>query len=242
MVRRAAPAPTADLDGRPARRRLAGCPARCRRERAALRRPRRPGHPPASGGPRLRLHRGRRPADPVGTGARAHPRDRDPAGVDGRLDLSARGRAHPGDRARRARSAAVPLPRRLPRPPRPWQVRPTRRVRRAAPEDPPPRPRGSPPTRTAARKGARGRGVPARGDAAAGRQPAVRAPQSLVRLVDAPRPARPRDGHDHPLQIPGQGRPDRGAGAGRPAPRGARFVVVRTCPARTCSSTSTPRE
>ena len=62
--------------------------------------------------------------------ARAHPLARDPAGLDGRLDLPARERPPAGDRARRARAQAVPLPPALARRPRRDEVRPHDRLRR----------------------------------------------------------------------------------------------------------------
>ena len=60
---------------------------------------------------------------------RAHPRARDPAGVGGRVDLPLPGRPHPGDRRRRRRAQAVPLPPALARAPRHGEVRGHGRLR-----------------------------------------------------------------------------------------------------------------
>ena len=79
-------------------------------------------HPPARG-PRLRLLRRRRRAGRRARGARAHPRARHPAGLEGRLDLPVPERPPAGDGHRRRRPQAVPLPRRLAHPPRRREVR-----------------------------------------------------------------------------------------------------------------------
>ena len=87
---------------------------------------------------------------------------RHPAGLDRRLDLPLAERPSPGDRPRRARAQAVPLPPALADPARHRQVRPDARLRRSAAGDPQAVRRGPRPTRAAAREGARGRRPAAR--------------------------------------------------------------------------------
>ena len=96
-----------------------------------------------------------RQRDPRQAGARADPVARHSAGLHRRLDLPPSQRAHPGDRSRRARPEAVPLPPAVAGGPRRDQVRPDARVQRGAPGHPRAgreRPR---PPRPAAREGAR---------------------------------------------------------------------------------------
>ena len=64
--------------------------------------------------------------------ARADRGARDPACLEGRLDLAARRREAPGDRRRRRRAAPVPLPPGLPRAAGAGEVRQARPLRRAA--------------------------------------------------------------------------------------------------------------
>ena len=73
---------------------------------------RRRGDLPAPPRSRLRLPRRRRRAGRRRAGAGADSRPGDPAGLGRRLDLRPAQRAHPGDRDRRRRAQAVPLPRR----------------------------------------------------------------------------------------------------------------------------------
>ena len=103
-------------------------------------------HPPAAGG----LHRARAStavrrgrgfayvddrrasASPRTEVLGAHPRARHPARVGGRVDLPVPRRPHPGDRHRRARPQAVPLPPEVARVARPREVRGHGRVRARA--------------------------------------------------------------------------------------------------------------
>ena len=100
---------------------------------------------------RLLVCRGGRDADRGSRGDRADPRARDPAGVEGRLDLPPGQRAHPGDRDRRRRAQAVPLPPEVARAPRPREVRRDARLRRRAAEAAPQRRRRPRPPRAGAR-------------------------------------------------------------------------------------------
>ena len=73
--------------------------------------------------PRLRVPRPRRDEGRRPRGAPAHQRARHPAGVEGRLDLPVPRRPHPGDRHRRPRAQAVPLPPEVAPAARPGEVR-----------------------------------------------------------------------------------------------------------------------
>ena len=84
---------------------------------------------------RVQLRGGRRDDDRRPRGDRPDPRARHPAGVEGRLDLPPPQRPHPGDRGRRGRAQAVPLPPAVARRPRPGQVRRDGAVRALAAAD-----------------------------------------------------------------------------------------------------------
>ena len=81
--------------------------------------------------PRRRRHQGDRRRD-----ARTHPRHRDPAGLDRRAHQRRSRLAPPGGGPRPAGSAAVQVPPRLDRVPRPGEVRPPPCVRKRAPGGP----------------------------------------------------------------------------------------------------------
>src|ERR671925_595781 len=79
--------------------------------------------PPEAAGQGLRVLRRGRQADHGAERPRANPRAHDPARLGGGLDLPVSVRAYPGDRDRRGRTQAVPLPRPLARAARPREVR-----------------------------------------------------------------------------------------------------------------------
>ena len=163
-----------------------------------------------------------------------------PAGLDRRLDLPVAERPPPGDRPRRPRPQAVPLPRGAGSERRGHgQVRPDARVRRGAAAHPAPLRRGPRDARPVAREGPGGRRPAAGADAHPGRQRRVRAAQPVVRADDPARPARPHRGLGGAVPVPRQVRP---AARGRACATGASpasSAAARTCPARSSSSTST---
>ena len=148
-------------------------------------------------------------------------------------------RPPPGDRPRRPRPQAVPLPRPLPAPTRRREVRAAHRLRQGAAGDPQARRARPGPSRDVAREGPRGRRPAARADAHPGRQRRVRPAQPLVRADDAAQP--PRDGPRRRRSASGSAaspasstRSACATAASRPS-----SAAARTCPARSCSSTST---
>ena len=177
----------------------------------------RPRDPPPALRPGLRLLRRRRRPDRRSGGAAAHRRARDPARLGRRVDLPLSARAPAGDRHRRRRAQAVPLPRRLARAARHREVRDDGALRAraaAAARARRGRPRRLRPARPAVRAGARG--AAARARLLPHRLGGVRGRQRVLRPRDAAQGARPgrgrrRDG----LRLPGQERPAAAARASR---------------------------
>ena len=171
--------------------------------------------------------------------ARAHPRARDTAGVDERVDLRGRARPPAGHRPRRPRAQAVPLPRRLARAARRHEVRPHARVRLDAAAPARADRERSRPARPAARARARGGRPSRRRDADPRRQrgvPARRtAPSARRRCARGTR--RWRAAHHGGVQ--GQVRQAAAAPSSPTAASPARCSSCTTSPGASCSSTST---
>ena len=138
---------------------------------------------------------------------RAHPRARHPAGVDGRLDLPASQRPHPGRRDRRRRAPPVPVPRRLASPARPGEVRGDGALRPRAPEAQGGCGAGSAAPRARARARPRVRGQAARPRVLPHRHRGLRGDEQDLRpRHHAPPPRDPRRGRPGPLRLHVQGR------------------------------------
>ncbi|CAA9538821.1 MAG: DNA topoisomerase IB (poxvirus type), partial [uncultured Thermomicrobiales bacterium] len=166
------------------------------------------------------LPRAGRPADPGQGDAGADQGAGDSARLDRRLDLRRPERAHPGHRAGRQGSQAVPLPSPLAGGARREQVRTDAGVRGSATQDPAARHRGHGAPRHVPREGAGHGRPPAGDDPDPRRQRGVRAHQRVVRAHDDARRARRGRRQPDPLPLPGQERRRARDRRPRPAPRG----------------------
>ena len=172
--------------------------------------------------------------------AGADPRAGDPARLEGGLDLPRPVRPHPGDRLRRSRAQAVPLPRALAAAAGGTEVRAGARVRRRAAEAAPRRHRRPAPPGDAARAGAGLRGPPPRPRLLPRRRRGLRRGKRELR----PRHRAPRARHDQARARSSSTSPPRAASGGcsRSAtpPRGGRSRRCTGAAAapRTCSPTA----
>ena len=169
---------------------------------------------------RLPLPRRRRRARARRRGARAHPRAGHPAGVEGRVDLPVPRRPHPGDRHRRGRAQAVPLPPALARAARHREVRRHGGLRphaAAAARARRRRPRARGPV---LRPRLRDRRAAARPRLLPRRRRGLRRPQRDLRPGHDAEEARAPPGRGAVLRLPGQAR--QAPHPGRDRPRGRR--------------------
>ena len=142
-----------------------------------------------------------------------------PARLEGRLDLPPRGRAHPGDRHRRRRTQAVPLPPALARAARHREVRRHAGLRALAAEAAPAR-RGRPRARgPVLRPRVRHRGAAAGPRVLPRRGRGLRRAQRDLRPGDDAEAARTPARRRAALRLPGQARQASRAGGDRPRGR-----------------------